>query len=38
MKKDYSSPQFEAETLEIENVITSSSGEPGLDLGDENDV
>jgi len=38
MKKEYNTPQFEAEALEIEDVITSSSGEPGLDIGDENDV
>lgn len=38
MKKEYSSPQFEVENLEIEDVITSSSGEPGLELGDENNV
>ncbi len=38
MKKEYNAPQFEAEALEIEDVITASSGDPGLELGDDIDV
>ncbi len=35
MKKEYLTPTFEAEKLEIRDVITTSSEDPGFEIGDE---